>query len=103
MKQEYCSLAKEQKSQVARRLYEVAHEELAEMATRTGGRVYPVQGLKELSGVYSRIAGELRIQYSVGYYPTNEKRDGRWRSLRVEVKGGGHVAQTKPGYRAPLN
>ena len=103
VRQEYCTLAKEQRGQVTRRLYELAHEELAEMATRTGGRVYPVQGLKELSGVYSRIAGELRIQYSVGYYPTNEKRDGRWRSLQVEVKGGGHVAQTKPGYRAPLN
>jgi Ca-activated chloride channel homolog len=98
---EYCDLTVEQKRKVTQRLYEVAHEELEELSSRTGGLTYPVQELKDLPKVYAKIAAELRTQYSLGYYPANERHDGQWRSLKVDVNAKGLTARAKPGYRAP--
>jgi Ca-activated chloride channel homolog len=81
-------------------LYEIARREMKEMAERTGGRQYPVRSLADLTGVYKQIADDLRSQYSIGYYPTNDAHDGRWRKIRVEPKRGG-TARTRPGYWAP--
>jgi VWFA-related protein len=99
--QQYCRFPREKKQQITKRLYELAHQELHELASRTGGRVYPVKALQALGQVYGLIAAELRTQYAIGYYPSNERRDGKWRTLRVQLKADGLVAQTKPGYRAP--
>ena len=89
--------------QINRRLYESARHELREMANQTGGRVYPVKSLEQLEPAYSQIAAELRTQYSMSYYPTNEKHNGKWRTLRVRVNRPGFVARTRPGYRASLD
>jgi Ca-activated chloride channel homolog len=82
-------------------LYEVARRETREMSERTGGRVYPVRSLMDLEGVYKQVADELRSQYLIGYYPTNEKRDGRWRAIRVEVRMKDASVRARSGYRAP--
>ena len=86
--------------EINRRLYEIAEAELREMAERTGGRVYPVGALRDLDRFYAQVAAELRLLYSLGYYPTNDKRDGKWRALRVEMRRRELSAQTRPGYRA---
>jgi VWFA-related protein len=99
--EDHCQLSKLERRQINRRLYQSARRELREIADRTGGRVYPVRELQQLEPVYAQIAAELRTQYSLGYYPTNEKHDGRWRELRVEVKRPGLTVHAKPGYRAP--
>jgi Ca-activated chloride channel homolog len=99
----HCSLGRMERMQINRRLYQSAREELREMANKTGGRIFPVKDLKRLEPAYAQIAGEIRTQYSLGYYPSNEKHDGKWRTLRVEVKRPGYVGQTRPGYRAPLD
>jgi Ca-activated chloride channel homolog len=99
--EDHCRLSRIERLQINRRLYESARRELREMAEKTGGRVYPVKQLQQLEPAYAQIAADLRTQYSLGYYPTNEKRDGKWRTLRVEVKRQGLEAKAKPGYRAP--
>ena len=99
--EDYCRLSQLERTQINRRLYESARREVRQMADKTGGRVYPVKQLQQLEPAYKQIAEELRMQYSIGYYPTNEKHDGKWRTLRIEVKRPGLVAQAKPGYRAP--
>jgi Ca-activated chloride channel homolog len=101
--QPHCRLSREERVQVNRWLYESARRELREMADKTGGRVYPVKDLKQLEPSYSQIAAELRTYYSISYYPTNEKHNGKWRTLRVKVNRPGLVAKTRPGYRAPLD
>ncbi len=101
--QPHCLLSKLERMQINRRLYESARRELREMAYKTGGRVYPVKDLQQLEPAYSQIAAELRTYYSMSYYPTNEKRNGKWRTLRVKVNRPGFVAKTRPGYRAPLD
>jgi Ca-activated chloride channel family protein len=101
--QPHCILSQLERIQVNKRLYESARRELREMADKSGGRVYPVKDLQHLEPAYSQIAAELRTYYSMSYYPTNEKHNGRWRTLRVKVNRPGFVAKTRPGYRAPLD
>ncbi len=93
---DYCELPTDRRRKLATRLYELAHAELGELADRTGGRVYPVNDNRELSGIFSQIAAELRTLYSIGYYSSNDKRDGRWRELRVDVRKDGLAAVTSP-------
>lgn len=81
-------------------LYELARRQMREMSERTGGRVYPVFTLMDLVGVYKQVADDLRSQYQIGYYPTNDKRDGRWREIRVEVRFKGASVRARSGYRA---
>lgn len=97
----HCSIPKLERMQINRRLYESARKELRELSSQTGGHVYPCRRLSDLSPAYDQIAAELRTQYTLGYYPTNEKRDGKWRSLRIETRRADILTKTKPGYRAP--
>src|SRR5262245_27874063 len=100
--QPHCMLSRLERMQVNRRLYESARRELREMADKTGGRVYPVKDLQQLEPAYSQIAAELRTYYSMSYYPTNEKQNGKRRPVRVQVNRPGLVAKARPGDRAPL-
>jgi len=83
-------------------LYDLARQQAAEMAKRSGGRVYPIASLVDAGAAYRAIAAELRTRYSIGYYPTNSRHDGSWRVLSVTVpKAIGSVVVTRPGYLAP--
>jgi VWFA-related protein len=82
-------------------LYKLARREQQEIATRTGGRVYPVRTLADLSGVYKQVADDLRSQYSISYYSSNQAHDGRWRAIRVEVGVRDTLVRARSGYWAP--
>lgn len=101
--EDHCKLERMEKILINRRLYEAANDELNEMSDKTGGHVYPVESLQQLAPAFTQIAAELRTQYSLAYYPSNEKHDGQWRRVRIEVKKPGLKAQARPGYRAPLD
>lgn len=81
-------------------LYKLSRRELRTLGERTGGRVYPVKALKDLTGVYKQVGDELRSQYSIGYYPSNRARDGGWRSIRVETRARGATVRARSGYWA---
>jgi VWFA-related protein len=74
---------------------------LNELAEYSGGRVFDAQQLQDLGPAFEEIAKELSSQYSIGYYSTNKKRDGKFRRVEVKVKKAGLVARTKKGYYAP--
>jgi Ca-activated chloride channel family protein len=57
--------------------------------------------LKELDRAFTSLAEQLRTQYVLGFYSTNEKRDGSFRKLSVRIKKPGYVARTRTGYYAP--
>jgi VWFA-related protein len=83
-------------------LYEIAHREAVQLSERTGGRNYRVASLSELPGVYKAIAAEFRTRYSIGYYPSNDKHDGSWRALAVDVpRVANSTIVCRPGYWAP--
>lgn len=75
--------------------------ELKEFALQTGGRyIHSPQGDK-LEEEFTNVVDELRNQYTITYYPTNSKRDGRWRKLGVGVSRQGLTTRTRKGYWAP--
>lgn len=87
--------------EITRGLYRLARQELRQLAERTGGRVYPLRQLSHLDQAYAEIQAELGTLYSIGYYPSRQERDGRWRSLRVEVTVAGARVHARSGYWAP--
>jgi VWFA-related protein len=92
-------LSKEAKEKINKGLYKLARRDMKELAERTGGREYAVKTLTDLAGVYKQVADDLRSQYSMGYYSTNDKHDGQWRTIKVESKKGGTV-RARSGYWA---
>jgi Ca-activated chloride channel homolog len=81
--------------------YELAMKQLQMIADQTGGHMYRPRKIQELFGIYSEIASDLRIQYQLGYNPSNHAHDGSWRELRVEIKGHPEaVVRTRKGYFA---
>lgn len=82
-------------------LYRTADQYLQDMATRSGGEVHRADTLGSLPDAFANIAAELRNQYSLGYYPTNQTRDGKHRKIQVKVSRKDVVVRARPGYRAP--
>lgn len=75
---------------------------LSVLARETGGQAFFPAQLQELDSVYDRIAEEMRTQYSLGYVPTNQKRDGRYRRIVVRVPSRENVVlRYKLGYVGP--
>jgi Ca-activated chloride channel family protein len=71
------------------------------LAQETGGHAFFVTELTQLSAIYDQIADELIGQYTLGYRSKNQKHDGKWRRVTVQMPNGGAVARTKSGYFAP--
>jgi len=66
--------------------YDRADQYLHALADRTGGRLYQANDTRQLADAFSRIAEELRRQYTLGYYPTSANiADGEERQIRVRV------------------
>ncbi|HEV8375698.1 MAG TPA: VWA domain-containing protein [Candidatus Polarisedimenticolia bacterium] len=76
-------------------------EILETFTQRTGGRFYNPERPGQLGGIYEQIAEDLGRQYSLSYSPSNQTRDGKWRSVRVKVDRPGVRVLTRTGYYAP--
>ncbi|MEK6302590.1 MAG: VWA domain-containing protein [Acidobacteriota bacterium] len=75
--------------------------EMKTFAEQTGGRyVHSPQG-DTLETEFNGLVDELRNQYTLTYYSTNHKRDGRWRKLNVSVSRQGMFIRSRRGYWAP--
>ncbi|MBV9960105.1 MAG: VWA domain-containing protein, partial [Acidobacteria bacterium] len=81
--------------------YATADGYLRDLAQVTGGKLYRADTLGSLPLAFSNIAAELRTQYSLGYYPTNTARDGKFRKVRIRTIRPGLIVRARPGYRAP--
>ena len=74
-------------------------EALREVTDDTGGRTEIVHGFGDLQAATARLADELSKQYSLAYSST-EERDGRWHSIRVEVRDRRYTVRARKGYTA---
>jgi VWFA-related protein len=82
--------------------YMAGREYLKKLAEFSGGAVFDALQMEDLGPTFEQIAKELASQYSIGYYSTNTKRDGKFRKVEVKVvTKPGMVARTKKGYYAP--
>jgi len=73
---------------------------LNEMAERSGARLQKAETIADVNQAFHEIAEELRHQYSISYYPANEKRDGSYRKVRVVVGKPDAAVRARKGYRA---
>ena len=71
--------------------YAVTEEEqngpalLKDVAEATGGRLFKVLDVQDLADIAERISEELRNEYVLGYTPTDRRRNGQWRKLKVRL------------------
>jgi Mg-chelatase subunit ChlD len=84
-------------------LYRTGDQYLNEIALKSGGRLYRADTLRDLPAAFTNIANELRNQYSLGYYPTNGQRDGKFRKIQVKTTRKNVVLRARPGYRSAAN
>jgi Ca-activated chloride channel homolog len=61
---------------------------LERLASETGGKAYFPASANELPSLAKEISNELRTQYSIGYIPSNVRRDGTYRAIKVSVADG---------------
>jgi Ca-activated chloride channel homolog len=71
---------------------------LRDMTDDSGGRTEIVRYARDLEPATSGIADELSKQYYIGY-PAAGAKDGKWHSIRVEVRNGYRV-RARRGYMA---
>ncbi len=83
-------------------LYRTADQYLQDLAVRSGGELHRADTLRSLPDAFANIAAELRNQYSLGYYPANQTRDGKYRKIQVKTSRKNVVIRARPGYRAPV-
>ena len=60
-------------------------EALRDMTDNSGGRTEIIRQPRDLDPATAGIADELSKQYYLGY-PAAGKKDGRWHSIRVELR-----------------
>ena len=72
---------------------------LREMTDDSGGRTEIVRDSRDLDRATSSIADELSQQYYIGYSSLGH-RDGRWHSIRVEVRDRSLRVRARRGYLA---
>jgi VWFA-related protein len=70
---------------VSRIDYYQADNEMQTFARLTGGRFYQPRFQAEYPEIFHDIAGDIRNQYQIAYHPSNQKLDGSYRKLKVEV------------------
>jgi VWFA-related protein len=81
-------------------MYSAARARLETLAARTGGTLNAINRLEELGRFYAGVAADIRALYTIEYQPTNDKRDGRWREIKIEVNNTELITRTRQGYFA---
>src|SRR5579875_1607449 len=76
---------------------------LKKMSEETGGHMFTVDRKHTLNDIFREIQDEMRNQYSIGYYPTNTKRDGSFRRIEIKVDNPAYRVQARAGYYATPN
>jgi len=99
----FCQLGDFERLAISKNLYGLADLEMGSLAKLSGGRVFPVDELNQARVAFKSVAEEIGTKYSLGYYSSNEKRDGTYRRIRVELKDlpPGTQVRAREGYTAP--
>ncbi|MFN2529683.1 MAG: VWA domain-containing protein [Pyrinomonadaceae bacterium] len=92
----FCQMGQFERMQISRDLYNLARREMNDLARVSGGRAFVAANLSDARSAFARVAEDIGTFYSIGYYPTNKARDGKFRTIKVEVNG----TRDKPEVRA---
>jgi VWFA-related protein len=75
---------------------EFAQDNLRTLATETGG--FADVTSRNFAGAFDRIRDENSHYYMIGYYPTNDAKDGKFRAIEVRVSRPGLTVKARRGY-----
>ncbi len=73
---------------------------LKNLAERSGGTFVSTPGGAAMRGAFEKIVEDLGVQYTLGYSPTNTKKDGKWRAIELRVAKPNLTIRTRKGYNA---
>ncbi|MDQ6676645.1 MAG: VWA domain-containing protein [Acidobacteriota bacterium] len=62
-----------------------ADNQMKTFAKETGGQAFFPRFYGEFPSIYQSISQSLRNQYSIGYNPLNQARDGKYRKIKVDL------------------
>jgi Ca-activated chloride channel family protein len=70
-------------------------------AEKSGGKFVATPGGAALRQAFKAIVDELGMQYTLGYEPSDQKKDGKWRAIELRVGRPNLTIRTRKGYNAP--
>jgi Ca-activated chloride channel family protein len=99
----FCQMGPFERMSISRELYNLARREMNDLARSSGGKNFLATTLQDARAAFARVAADIGTQYSLGYYPSNKARDGKFRAIRVEVRGVKEKTnvRAREGYYAP--
>jgi VWFA-related protein len=99
----FCQMGLFERMSISRGLYNLARREMDDLAKVSGGRSFVASDLSDARAAFARVAADIGTLYSLGYYPTNKARDGKFRSIQLQLRGLKDKAQirARDGYYAP--
>ena len=78
---------------------QIAHDSLRELADGTGG--FAAVDTNDFDRAFDRIVEENSSYYMLGYYPVNDRREGKRRRIEVRVRRPGTQVFARPDYVEP--
>lgn len=80
----------------------IAFRRLQEFTAQTGGALFVPKGTTDLDAAFEQIAADLSQQYVLSYYPNDDKRDGRFRTISLKIaKRPALRVRARKGYYPP--
>jgi VWFA-related protein len=73
---------------------------LKRIASETGGRTFFPPREEDIAAVHEQLAVDVQNRYLVSYTPTNQARDGTWRTVMLATAPE-YKVRTRAGYEAP--
>lgn len=88
---------------------QAAAQTLKQIAQESGGRYITTEGgfflltsRMKLKRIFTSLIDELHSQYTLSYEPGNARRQGRWRTIRVNLEQADLSGRTRLGYREDI-
>ncbi len=79
-----------------------AERRMEQLTFQTGGAVYIPKSTAELDMAFQQIAADLAQQYVLSYYPSDERRDGRFHVIDLKVRTRKDLrVRARKGYYSP--
>jgi Ca-activated chloride channel homolog len=75
---------------------------LTQLTEQTGGRAWFPRDNRRLEEAYATTAEDVQQRYVMTYTPSNQRRDGTWRTITVEPRNPDLRVRAREGYTAPM-